>query len=121
MCLIRFYEPLEWEVIYAWNEEEGMVEHSRVDVLKADINYDVDVYDTDGRAACLQFPTGEIVIAVPVTDFQIEKRCRHCDDPADPDNSRIGPLGGVPRYSSDLWAIEAELLRRKVAESRASF
>lgn len=111
MCVIRFNEALEWEIIYVWNEEEGVADHSEIEILKADTTYSVDIYDTDGSAACLQFPEGEIAVGVPTAAFAIEERCHECDDPEDPDHTRMGALGGIPRYSADRWLAEAELLR----------
>lgn len=118
MCSIRFHEETVWDIIYVWSVEEGKPLDAETEVLRPGVPYEVSIYDTDGRGACLQFPQGEIAIGVPVAAFAVITPCGSCDDPAVPDLDRTGPLGAVPRWNPERWAAETELLRLELEKWR---
>lgn len=109
MCHIEIREDFHSEVIEWWDDEENRVLESSTVQFTSGQRLEAAVYDADDEAACLQFPDGSVIVGVPTSSFRVLSQCGECDDPHNPDLSRIGELGPMPRWSADRWAVEALL------------
>jgi len=117
MCILEFTRPVTLDIIHDVGDANREQIAYRED-FDAGEQIDVDIYDTDGREACIQFPRGDIVIGIPVTWFRVVSPCHKCDDPQEPDLSREGPLGAIPRWSVERHWAEILILRMKNERAR---
>ena len=80
MCIIEITHDITFDIIYDVGDGTSPLDAEFMD-FEAGRELDVDIYDTDRQAVCIQFAGGEIVLGVPVDCFRIVSRCPRCVDP----------------------------------------